>query len=240
MTIIYTDGTQSTRSFQVPNWCCQDPTTGGAKVAVGVKGRYTQNGPANLTTDYRVFYTAVPLDPGKTVRAIRLPGGPIGFFAATVANKPLPPAPHGDAWVSDLQWISSSNGWGPVERDHSNGEDAAGDGATLTLNGVTYAKGLGAHAPSEVQVNLGGNCSAFTAKVGVDDEVADRGRVNVKVAVDGVVKFTSDPLTGTSPTVPVSVDVAGGQTLSLQITDGGDGVTSDHGDWADAKLTCGP
>ncbi len=240
VTVIYTDGTESEHAFQVPNWCCQDPATGGAKVAVSVKGRYTQAGLANTTADYRVFYTAVPLEPGKTVRAIRLPGGPIGFFAATVADKPLPPAPTGEAWVSDLEWLDSSNGWGPVEKDRSNGEDAAGDGAPLTLDGVQYAKGIGAHAPSEVKAHLGGNCSAFTAKIGVDDEVDDRGRVIFKVAVDGVVKYTSDLLTGPSPTVPVSVDVTGGQTLSLQVTDSGDGVTSDHADWAEAKLSCNP
>lgn len=66
----------------------------------------------------------------------------------------------------------------------------------------------------------------------------DRGRVIFKVAVDGVVKYTSDLLTGSSPTVPVSVDLTGGQTLSLQVTDSGDGITSDHADWAEAKLTC--
>ena len=240
VTVIYTDGSESEHAFQVPNWCCQDPATGGAKVAVAVKGRYTQAGLANTTADYRVFYTAVPLEPGKTVRAIKLPGGPIGFFAATVADKPLPPAPRGEAWVSDLEWLDSSNGWGPVERDRSNGENAAGDGAPLTLDGVQYAKGIGAHAPSEVKALLGGNCSTFTAKIGVDDEVDDRGRVIFKVAVDGAVKYTSDLLTGTSPTVPVSVDVTGGQTVSLQVTDSGDGVTSDHADWAEAKLSCNP
>ena len=95
VTIIYTDGTTSEGTFQLPNWCCQDPTTGGAKLAVSVKGRYTAAGLSNTTTDYRVFYTAVPLEPGKTVKAIRLPGGGLGFFAAAIANKPLPPAPTG-------------------------------------------------------------------------------------------------------------------------------------------------
>ena len=184
-----------------------------------MKGRYTQAGLANTTTDYRVFYTAVALDPGKTVQAIRLASGGLGFFAAIIADKPLPPAPTGQPWVSDLEWIDSSNGWGPVERDKSNGEDGARDGGPLTLDGTQYAKGLGTHAPSSVSVRLGGNCSAFTAKVGVDDEMEDRGKVSFKVAVDGVAKYTSDLLTGTSPTVPVTVDVTGGQVLTLQVTE---------------------
>ncbi|GAA1688512.1 hypothetical protein GCM10009745_36790 [Kribbella yunnanensis] len=240
VTILYTDGTQSQATFQLPNWCCQDATTGGAKLAVSTKGRYTPAGLANTTTDYRVFYTAVPLDAGKTVQAIKLPGGGLGFFAATIANKPLPPAPRGEQWVSDLEFLDSTNGWGPVERDHSNGEDAPGDGATLTLDGTTYTKGLGTHAPSVVTVRLAGNCQTFTAKVGVDDEMEDRGKVSFKVLTDGVAKHTSDLLTGTSPTATIAVDVTGAQTLTLQVTDGGDGVTSDHADWANAKVTCTP
>jgi hypothetical protein len=74
----------------------------------------------------------------------------------------------------------------------------------------------------------------------VDDEMEDRGKVSFKVLVDGVAKHTSDLLTGTSPTANVSVDITGGQTLTLQVTDGGDGITSDHADWAEAKLTCNP
>ena len=49
-------------------------------------------------------------------------------------------------YLSDLTWTSATNGWGPVEKDKSNGEQAAGDGRTITLNTVTFAKGLGAHA----------------------------------------------------------------------------------------------
>src|SRR5688572_4943333 len=61
-------------------------------------------------------------------------------------------------YLSDREWTSASNGWGPVERDRSNGESAGGDGRTLALNGVTYAKGLGVHASSDVRFTLAGNC----------------------------------------------------------------------------------
>ncbi|XVV06564.1 NPCBM/NEW2 domain-containing protein [Actinosynnema sp. CA-248983] len=241
VTVLYTDGTESRHSLQVPNWSFQDAGTGGAKLAASVKGRYTPTGLANTDVDYRLFYNTVELTPGKTARAVKLPAGTsIGFFAATVHDRPLPPAPKGEAWVSDLEWISAVNGWGPVERDRSNNESAGGDGNPLTLNGVVYAKGLGAHAVSDVKVNLGGTCSKFTAKVGVDDEMADRGSVVFKVVVDGVEKYASPVLTGNSATVSVDVDVSGGKVLDLVLGDGGNGIGSDHGDWAEAKLTCGP
>lgn len=38
--------------------------------------------------------------------------------------------------VCDIPFLSASNGWGPVERDTSNGEQQPGDGHPITLNGV--------------------------------------------------------------------------------------------------------
>src|SRR5262249_53925310 len=40
--------------------------------------------------------------------------------------------------VSSMPFASGTNGWGPVERNLSNGQKKAGDGNLLTLNGVTY------------------------------------------------------------------------------------------------------
>ncbi|GGS31860.1 NPCBM/NEW2 domain-containing protein [Actinokineospora fastidiosa] len=237
----YQDGTESSHALQVPNWSFQDAGTGGAKLAVSVKGRHTPTGLANTDVDYRVFYATVELRPGKTPVAVRLPANStIGFFAATVHDRPRPPAPQGDAWVSDLEWMTATNGWGPVERDRSNNESAGGDGNPLTVDGVVHAKGLGVHAPSSVLVNLDGRCSRFTAVVGVDDEMADRGSVVFKVVGDGTERYVSPVLRGTSAALPVEVDVTGVRTLDLQVTDGGDGIGSDHGDWASAKLTCAP
>ena len=36
-------------------------------------------------------------------------------------------------YLSDLPWVSAKGGWGPVEKDRSNGEMPAGDGKTLTI-----------------------------------------------------------------------------------------------------------
>ena len=146
--------------------------------------------------------------------------------------------------LSGLGWVSASNGWGPVERDTSNGESAAGDGHPLTLQGVTYARGLGVHAASDVRFDLGGSCSSFTSSIGVDDEVQSNGSVVFRVYGDGTLLYDSGLMTGSSATRTVSVSLLGYTQLRLVLAGGlgGDGgtndITADHADWADARIAC--
>ena len=175
--------------------------------------------------------------PGGDVFYVDFDGGTIRRieFGSTA---PPPPGPTGNPYVSDLTWTSMGNGWGPVERDRSNGEQGAGDGGPLTLNGVTYAKGLGTHAASDVRYALAGSCSAMTAIVGLDDEVGSNGSVVFQVFADGTKLYDSGTMSGTTASKAVSVDLTGRNELRLVVTDAGNGVGYDHGDWADAKLTC--
>jgi alpha-galactosidase len=138
--------------------------------------------------------------------------------------------------VTDLAFVVVANGYGPAEKDMSNGEINANDGLPITLQGVAYAKGLGVHSGSEITVPLGGQYKTFVADVGVDDEVAANGSIVFQVLGDGAGLFDSGPMTGDTPTKPVSVDVTGMQELKLVVTDNGDGNASDHGDWAGARL----
>ncbi|MFI1092472.1 beta-galactosidase [Streptomyces sp. NPDC020917] len=146
------------------------------------------------------------------------------------------PPPAGTSQVSDLPFLSESNGWGPVERDQSVGGQAAGDGTPLKLGGVVYAKGLGTNSPSDVQIYLGGQCSRFTATVGIDN--GDPGSSTFSVIVDGKVLTTTAVLTGQSAPVTIDVPVTGGQVLDLNVGDGGNGNGNDHGDWVNPVLTC--
>lgn len=149
-----------------------------------------------------------------------------------------PPAPTGTPYVSDLPFMSQSNGWGPVERDQSNGETDGGDGNPLTIGGVVHAKGIGTHAPSELSVYLGGRCTTFTAAIGLDDETDSPGSVSFQVFGDDRLLHDSGVLRGHGPALPVQVDTTGVRMLSLRVTDGGDGRNFDHADWADARLSC--
>jgi outer membrane protein assembly factor BamB len=139
-------------------------------------------------------------------------------------------------YISDLPWVGTpTNGWGPVEKDMSNGEQAAGDGHTITLNGTTYAKGLGVHAASVVTYNIGGNYSRFVSDIGVDTEVGTAGSVVFQVWADGVKLFDSGTMTGASATQHVDVDVTGKTQLQLMVNIGAT-ISNDHADWAGAYL----
>jgi hypothetical protein len=202
-----------------------------SKVAPGrsVTASWTVTAPTTLDTP-----VAASFAPLATYVRGGVPHWTRGTASTTV---PIPP-PTGSPYLSDLTFGSSTNAWGPVERDMSNGEQAAGDGHPITIRGTRYAKGLGVHADSDVAFYLGGNCSRFTATVGIDDEVAPNGSVTYSVVADGKTLTTTAILTGTSAALPLDVKVTGAKQLDLVVNDGGDGNAHDHSDWADARLTC--
>ncbi len=143
-------------------------------------------------------------------------------------------------YLSDLTWSSATNGWGPAERDRSNGDSGAADGTTITLEGATFQKGLGVHAASDIRFAVPSDCSRFRASIGVDDEVGSSGSVVFRVLLDGVTAQESGTMTGGSATLAVDLDVSGKSQLGLVVTTAGDGPDYDHADWADARLICGP
>ncbi len=142
----------------------------------------------------------------------------------------------GDNVMSKSAWAAATNGWGPVERNRSNGDAGATDGKTLTLNGKTYATGLGVHASSSITFNLSSECKLFVADIGVDDEVGDRGSVVFQVFGDGVKLYDSLKMTGASTTKKLRVDIQGRKVLKLVVTDAGDNNYYDHADWAAPTL----
>ncbi len=173
-------------------------------------------------------------DPGYPDRP-----GPHPVHAEQAVRAFVPPAdPAGTPFVSDLPFLAESNGYGPVERDRSNGEAGGGDGNPLTLRGQVHAKGLGMHAPGEVSVWLGGACTSVAAVVGIDDEVTQPGSAGFQLWGDGELLASSGVRRSADPAVPLTADVTGVRVLTLRATDGGDGKNFDHADWADARLTC--
>ncbi|MGW1693724.1 endo-alpha-N-acetylgalactosaminidase family protein [Streptomyces sp. NPDC002399] len=166
-------------------------------------------------------------------------GGARRTLGAQTSVRTLPPPPTTDSWASDLDWTAAENGWGPVERDLSNGEQGSGDGTPLTIGGTVYTKGLGSHAPARIRYYLGGRCTSFTAQVGVDDVQTSRGSVQFSVTADGTEKVKSPVLKAADNAWPLTADVTGAKYVELVVGDGGDGNGNDHADWGDARFHCG-
>ncbi|MFI9803863.1 NPCBM/NEW2 domain-containing protein [Streptomyces sp. NPDC052301] len=174
-----------------------------------------------------------------TLRAsYRSPSGEHVTSTLSLTAAVVTPPPSGTSYLSDLPWLSAVSGWGPVERDSSNGESAAGDGHPITVGGTQYAKGLGVHALSDISFYSGKACEKVTADVGLDDEKGTHGTVAFEIWADGTKAASTGVLTNAIPAQPLTADVTGAQVVRLVVTDGADGIDSDHADWADARLTC--
>jgi hypothetical protein len=152
---------------------------------------------------------------------------------------PIPSITAPTTSLSQMRWVSATGGWGPIERDMSNGERAAGDGGAITINGETFERGLGAHAPSRIEYRLGGRCSALLADVGIDDEVGNQGSVIFQVWGDGRKLYDSGILRGENGAAAAYANLSGVRTLELVVTGAGDGIGNDHADWAGARVACG-
>lgn len=137
-----------------------------------------------------------------------------------------------DLYLSDTNYTFVQIGWGSVQLDKSIG------GNPIKLNGVTYEKGLGVHAACELRYDLGGNFLRFKSDVGIDDEVnGSPATVAFEVWADGVQLYDGAVMNTASATQSIDVDVSGMNELVLKVTDGGDGINSDHADWARALLS---
>ncbi|MGB1260633.1 MAG: NPCBM/NEW2 domain-containing protein, partial [Akkermansiaceae bacterium] len=110
-------------------------------------------------------------------------------------------------------------------------------GKQITVNGQSYAKGIGAKSGSEITYQLDGSWDKLSGHVGMDDEVGDGGTVMFRVYGDGKILFESPKQTGKSIKQLMELNVKGVKTLRLVLLDTGDGSENDHGDWVDARLT---
>jgi alpha-galactosidase len=128
----------------------------------------------------------------------------------------------------DLQY--AEQGWGEPHADKSV------DNHPLFIDGKRFNHGFGTHAISALKILLNGKGERFTATVGVDDEVGQRGSVVFKVVGDGKTLWESGVLRGGDAAKEVSVDLHGVNKLTLLVGDANDDITYDHADWADAKI----
>ena len=110
----------------------------------------------------------------------------------------------------------------------------------MKLADKVYTHGLGTHSTSEVLVRLPEPGKTFSADVGIDnnwDTRATHGSVVFVVEIGGKEAFRSDVRKGSSPVLPVEVDLRGATEFTLRVLNAGDGDSHDQADWAAATVT---
>lgn len=134
--------------------------------------------------------------------------------------------------LSKLTPDASKQGFGFLRKNRSI------ENRPIEIAGQSFAGGLGTHAPSLQVYNLSGNYSRFIASVGVDayTKFTNVSSVQFRVWGDGVLLYESSLMRVDTPADKIDVSIKGVNELKLEVTDGGDGQSWDHADWADARL----
>ncbi|WP_157986955.1 NPCBM/NEW2 domain-containing protein [Streptomyces atratus] len=201
---------------------------------VGVTGYQIYRGTTLVGSSAGTSFTATGLSASTpysfTVKAVDAAQNASG--ASTAVSVTTAASGNGQTVdLSDLTWSDAQSDFGTLRKDRSV------DGNPIRLNGTAYAKGIGTHANSTVTYTLNGAYSRFHSDVGVDDEVSANSTVRFEVWGDGTKLYeTPEVMTSASPTRSVDVSIKGVKSLVLKVTDAGDGINSDHADWAGAKL----
>ena len=152
--------------------------------------------------------------------------------ATTGGSYQLSVVPKGLMYISDLPFVSETNGFGALERD------ANLSGGPLSIDGVGYTKGLGTNAVSSVVIAIPAGCTTFSSDVGVDDTAAGKGSVTFTVLADGTTVASTGVMRGGQPAQHLTANIAGASQLTLDVGDAGDGIGHDNADWGGAELMC--
>lgn len=150
--------------------------------------------------------------------------------------EPPPPSlaqatPAGAVFLSDIPWQSARAGWSP-NQDGLPRRDRSIEGQAIRVGNRRHAKGLGTHAPSEIEYTLDGKYARFQA---IASPGEPGGSVVFQVFGDDNKLFDSGVMRfGQSQ--HIDVPLSGVRRLRLVVTDAGDGYYHDCANWASACL----
>ena len=152
------------------------------------------------------------------------------FFAALSVAVLISTSSAETVLVSSLDLEKIQQGWGKPQSDR------AVTNNKITIGGQVFDHGIGTHAGSLLVINLKEGSERFCASVGVDDGTEGKGSIEFSVIGDNKILWKSGIMKGGQSPQKVDLDIKGVKILMLRVGDAGDGMESDHADWADAKL----
>lgn len=117
--------------------------------------------------------------------------------------------------------------------------DSAWDGSPISLGATLYERGVGMHAPCAVSWTVPEGAESFQAVVGLQPSA--RGckdtAVRFELHDEEDRRIYRSPIVDlASPSLAIVVPVSGVKTLTLVVTEGGNGRDCDHASWAEAAF----
>lgn len=113
-------------------------------------------------------------------------------------------------------------------------------GGRLSASGNDYLRGVAMHSAGRLTFAVDGTYRRFEAEVAMDDAAGRRGSVVFRVFVarnrQWQAAWASDVVRGGDPPVPVSIDIAGAEAITLVVDYADRGDELDHANWLDARL----
>ncbi|AKZ56617.1 putative membrane protein [Streptomyces ambofaciens ATCC 23877] len=146
-----------------------------------------------------------------------------------------PPAPAVYQW-NELAYDITGDGTGPEMR--LAGSSWVWQRSALSIGGERYAHGVTVHGRSSVTIALNRPCSSYDALVGTDDLTMKLGKVHFSVYADGTRLWSSGPVEGGDPAVPVHVDLTGRETVRLVVEPHEPFDSLALADWAQSRFSC--
>lgn len=139
-----------------------------------------------------------------------------------------------NVWLTDLQPTAQES---VPYFDHNLGWSADKNlrGGELKIADKSYERGLCTNSRTVLAYDVEGY-SRFETDLGVQHEDGRLGRAAVKVLVDGQVAFENADLKLESGRTPVSIDLSGKKSLTLEVDFGENFDVGDHITWGGAKL----
>ena len=141
--------------------------------------------------------------------------------------------------VSDYDYLSDSQ-WKSVQTQYGTPRRNTNIKGRLNDEIKVFEKGFGIHANGKIVYDLSDkDYDNFEALFGVDGGITaqDKSSITFNVIGDGKNLATTQVLKHADNMMYISVPVKGVDELVIEITDGGNGNTSDHGVIANPKLT---
>lgn len=110
-------------------------------------------------------------------------------------------------------------------------------GQTIQIGDQFYGRGLSMFGNSEISLRIPAGYAFFMAEIGIDKNAPEEsGSVIFMVISDGAILYESPVIRKNMPPILISVPVEHRKTLSLRVSNAGDGNSGDYANWANARF----